>query len=148
MKEVTYIQGLPYGMPGDTVEIEVGDNAVRFIHLSATEASCRGRPHRGQMNSWVCALAAKEIRGLKVSNIRSGTVLSFLFGWMAGPRNTKDEQKQLIIRAEYGGRATVVMVQGGGADIDTMATQMASALKAQMQLRHRLEMNVPVVWRD
>lgn len=145
MKEVAYVQGLPYGIPGDTVEVEVSDNAVRFIHLSATEASRRGRPHRGQANSWVCALAAKEIRGLKVSNIRSGAVLSFLFGWMAGSRDTKSEQKQLVIRAEYGGRARVVMVQGGGADIDTMAAKMTSAQEVMLQLRHRREMDIPII---
>ena len=148
MKEVTYVQGLPYGRPGDMVEVEVGDNAVRFIHLSATEASRRGRPHRGQMNSWVCALAAKDILSLKVSNISPGAVLSFLFGWMAGSRDTKSEQKRLVIRAEYGGRITVVMVQGDGADIDTMAAKMTSVQEVTMQLRRRREMDTPILWRD
>lgn len=135
------VKGLPYGAPGDAVEMQVVDDVAHFVHYGIADAKRRKTTHAGQFHSWDYRLPGKEIRNVKVTvpeqQAKGGLIDRFL-----GKDTDRKGQGQAEVEASLNGKLVTIVIQGGERDIQQLGQQLT-------RLKSAIQRNIPPPnWRD
>lgn len=130
MSTFRFWSGLPFGKPGDSVQVEIRGSSVQFTHHSLAESARLNQEYSGQLHAWNCTLLADHISSTKLEPARHygsfPTWLAHIIGLPAGTQQTGDE-RQLTIRASIGERLVDVVLSGQLTKLTRLVTELNAA---------------------
>ena len=107
-----HLQGLPFAVPGDTVEIVVSNGTIGFTHYGINEAERISQDHKGQHHPWSFRLEGRDIKSVRVKAIPKP---GGLFGRLLGAGFTSQrasESAYLELEAQIGEARIATVLKG------------------------------------
>ena len=150
MSTFRFWSSLPFGKPGDSVQVEIRGSSVHFTHRGLAESARQNQEFAGQLHAWSFTLTTDHISSTKLEPGRHygsfPTWLAHIIGLPTGTQQT-DGERQLTIRASIGERLVNVVLSGQL----TKLTRLVAELNAACQLsdqKYLRELDQLAVWRD